>query len=108
MCQQLEHELSLCHRNLILLLYSLSFLEGRCHSSPGDWSAYQSAFSYKSFQCDWPSNSMSTCSFHLCFSSSGYFSWDLVDPLETASCLFFAQVDFYLSFFFLNPPSNLQ
>ena len=36
MCQQLEHELSLCHRNLILLLSSLSLLEGRCHSSPGD------------------------------------------------------------------------
>src|SRR5713101_3078146 len=100
MCQQLEHELSLCHRKLILLLSSLSFMEGRCHSSPGDWSAYQSAFSYKRFQCDCPSNSMSTCSFHLCFSSSGYFSWNLVDPLETASCLSFASGGF-LAFFLL-------
>src|SRR5882757_5575760 len=103
MCQQLEQELSLCHQNLILLLFSLSLLEGRCHSSRTVELTYLSTFSYKIFQCDCPSNRMSTCSFHLCFSSSGYFSWDLVDPLETASCLFLSQVAFYLSFFFLNP-----
>ena len=100
MCQQLEHELSLCHLNLILLLSSLSFLEGICHSYPGIGSACLSTFSYKSFQCDCPYYSMSTYSFHLCFSSSGYSSWDLVDPLETVSCLSFAQVAF-LAFFFL-------
>ena len=99
MCQQLELELSLCHRNLILLLSSLRFLEGRCNSSPGDWSAYQSAFSYKRFQCDFPSNSMSTCSFHLCFSSllrwifSFLFSFSIHPRISSNQSLIFGWFD---------------
>ena len=73
MCTQPMHELSLYHLNLILLLSSLIFLEGRCHSSPGDWSAYQSAFSYKSFQCDCPLNSMTLVHFTFVFLLLGIF-----------------------------------
>ena len=99
MCQQLEHELSLCHQNLILLLSSLSCLEGRCHSSPRFGSACLSSFSYKTVQCDFPYCSMSTCSF-LLFFSSGSSSWNLVAPLETCSCISFAQVVFSFLFSF--------
>ena len=39
MCQQPMHELSLCLLNLILLLSSLSCLEGRCHYSSSSCSS---------------------------------------------------------------------
>src|SRR5713101_5803938 len=107
MCQQPMHELSLCLLNLILLPSSLRCLEGRCHSSPGVGSACQFASSCRSFQDDFPYCSMHTCSFLLCSSSSGGSSWNLGAPLETCSCLSFAQVSSYLSSCLLNPPSNI-
>ena len=97
---------SLCPLNLILLPSSLSNQEGRCYSSPRVGSTCQFASSYNSSEDDSPYCSMCTFSFLLCSSSFGSYSWNLRAPLETCSCLFFAQVVFYL--FFLLFESTLE
>ena len=108
MCQKPRNVLSLCPLNFILLPSSLCNQEGRCYSSLGFGSTCQFDSSYKSSQDDSPYCSMCTLSFLLYSSSSRSSSWSFEAPLETLTCLSFAQVDFYIFSFFLNPPLNLQ